>query len=152
MRGVEAIVFEDVDVTPVEVPVKIGGVDYILRSANGDTTIKYRNAQMAATRLGPDGKVCGLDGMADVEPLLVSMCLKRKIPNEKIPGEWKLAHVSEADVRAWPPKVLEKLYDTARVISGLKDDESLEGMEKQLAELQKRIEEKRKEEEALGNS
>jgi hypothetical protein len=97
------------DLTPVEIPVTISGKSYFLLEATGDASCKYRNAQLAATQLGPDGKPIGIRGMADVDPLLVSLCL---VDENRKP-------VSVATIRAWPARVLEALAKKVKSISGM---------------------------------
>jgi hypothetical protein len=60
---------------PVEVPVKIGSGRYVLREASGDAACRYQNAVLKTTKLGPDGRPTDINGLADCEPLLVSLCL-----------------------------------------------------------------------------
>lgn len=94
--------------------VKVTGPDkkkYVLREATGAVAAKYRNACMACMKLTPDGKSAGIQGLADVEPLLVSMCL---FTEEGSSVELSL-------IKAWPAKVVKKLFETAQEISDLKE-------------------------------
>src|SRR6516162_4324851 len=56
------------DLTPVEVPVKIGGKRYILREASGDAAVRYHNANLKVYRYNDAGKLIGMEGTADTEP------------------------------------------------------------------------------------
>src|SRR4051812_878860 len=60
---------------PIEVPVRLGSKSYVLREPSEDIACKYRNALLKATKLGSDGKPTSLEGLADIEPQLVSWCL-----------------------------------------------------------------------------
>ncbi|WP_410959339.1 hypothetical protein, partial [Salmonella sp. SAL4433] len=55
--------------------VTVAGKKYVLLEASGDASCRSRNAIFQCTKLGPDGKPVGMSNMADVEPLLVSLCL-----------------------------------------------------------------------------
>lgn len=114
------------DVTPMEVPVRIGDRQYILREADEGAACAYRNAIINSARTNDQGKVIGHDGLADVEPLLVSLCLYRAN------GEGKMALTKEgapdrsyllgmAGVKALPSRVVKPLFERAKQISGLDD-------------------------------
>jgi hypothetical protein len=112
MSGQEKeLIFEDL--TPVEVPVTIGGKRYKLREADGETAVKYRNAAAACTKIGTGGKFSELRGVGDLEPLLVSLCLVDEAGNR----------VPESTVRTWPNRVQRALFDRAKEISHLGEEE-----------------------------
>ncbi|GAG42930.1 unnamed protein product, partial [marine sediment metagenome] len=75
--NVEPIVFDDL--APVEVEVKLGGNDYLLREASEDAACKYLNAKMQRMQW-KEGDMSSVQGLADVGPLLVSLCLVRLLP------------------------------------------------------------------------
>jgi len=112
------------DLTPTEVPVYLAGKSYILREASGDAACKYRNAMLACTRLGPDGKPSSIQGMADIEPLLVSMCLYNAEEGDKSFGKCVPLNI----IRSWPSRVQKSLYDKVKEISeiGEEDEEGEE--------------------------
>lgn len=128
------------DLTTIEITKKIGPHTYVIREASGDAACKYRNALMRSTKLGPDGKPSAYEGLADADPLLVSMCLFR-LEGQK--GNEKYIPVSVGEVRAWPNKVQSYLVDKVRKISELGNEDNEEELQKQIEELQKRIEELR---------
>ena len=103
----ETLIFNDL--TPIEIPVSIEGVEYTLREASGDAACKYRNAMMACMQLA-DGKPVSLRGLADVEPLLVSLCLFVTETNKLVP-----LHV----IKTWPSRVITPLFEKAKEISEL---------------------------------
>lgn len=126
------------DLQPIEVPIKFRNRSFGLREASGDTAVKYRNAMLESTKLGPDGKPTSVKGMANIEPLLVSMCLIEYIADKE--GKVRERPVNEATIRAWPNRILKPLYDKAREISALKeDDETEDALIKQISELQKKL-------------
>jgi hypothetical protein len=126
------------DLQPIEIPVKFRNRRFGLREASGDSAVKYRNAMLDATRLGPDGKPISVKGMANIEPLLVSMCLIEYIADKD--GKDRERPVSEAAVRSWPNRILKPLYEKCKAISALnEDDETEEALVRRIDELQKKL-------------
>lgn len=105
------------DIAFVELPVTIGGEEYVLCEASGETARKYKNRQAEMVTMA-DGKVTKITKPADLEPLLVSLCLKKVIEG----GNRK--SVSLAVIGEWPAKTVTNLADKAKEISGLGDDEN----------------------------
>lgn len=103
------------DLSVKELNVKVGENTYVLREADGDAACKYRNAKMACLSMSDDGKLLAKDGMADIEPLLVSLCM-RQISST---GVLAPSTVPIETVRSWPARILEALYDKAVEISNL---------------------------------
>lgn len=99
------------DLTPREVPVTIGKEQYLLVEATEDVACKFRNASLNNMKVD-DGKIVGMSGVADVEPLLVSMCLLKNVGNSMVP-------VDISTVRAWPSRIVKKLFETIKEISEL---------------------------------
>lgn len=56
------------DLQPVSVTFSYRKKQYVLKEASEDAAAKYRNAQLRATKMS-DGKVTGVDGMADCAAL-----------------------------------------------------------------------------------
>jgi hypothetical protein len=112
------------EVCPAEVPVVIGSVRYVLREASEDAACKFRNALLRCTRPGPDGRPTTYDGVADTEPLLVSLCLYAADEGGRVrpdrDGRPDPRHlVPLATVRSWPARVVKALAAKAQEISGL---------------------------------
>ena len=100
----------------IEIPIKVGDKDYVLREASGDAAAKWRNAMFAGAKLGANGKPESVHNMADTEPLLVSLCLFDAENNKP---------VSLQTVRSWPSRIITPLFNKAVEISDLgEDDES----------------------------
>lgn len=109
--------FDDLQIK--EKPVTIQGVNYVLREANGDAACKYRNALLGQVELGSDGVPKKLGKVADVEPMLVSLCIS------KVQGEGKpIATVNEQDVRRWPNRVIKPMFEWIKKNSDLEEEES----------------------------
>lgn len=122
-------------VVSIEVPVKLNKQTYVLKEASGETAAKYKNAMLRATKL-EDGKVSAIDGMADSELLLVSLCLFRRVERD---GGTADEPVTVAFVKTLPSRVVSKLYDTAKKISELDQDETVEALEKKIKESEEKI-------------
>lgn len=104
-----------------EVPViSPEGTHYTLREANGKTATEHRNAIMASTQFGPDGKVIGIKNLANVEAAFVASCL----------WDAKGKNPSVILIQSWPARVQKALYEKAKELSDFSDDvplkESLE--------------------------
>jgi hypothetical protein len=94
----------------ITVPVTISGQLYELREASGDASAKYRNAMLACSTLGPDGKPIRMDGLADVDFFLLSLCLFNMPANTLVP---------ECEIRSWPNRICETLIEELKEISGM---------------------------------
>jgi hypothetical protein len=132
------------DLPAVEVKVRRGGKTYVLREADGEAARQYRNAAIRAARM-TDGEVTGIDGAADVEPLLVSLCLYYAndagtitlAPNG-LPDKRTLVPLGV--IKSWTAAQQKSLFDRAVEISGLRDEqETVESLEKQIGKLQKQL-------------
>ncbi len=129
------------DLTPITVPVTIGGKKYVLKEASGDAAVKYRNCLLKATKLGPEGKPSSIDGMADAEPLLVSLCLFQIATSVNKLGDAVTAElpVPIHVVRGWKNQVQKGLFARIKEISDLDENETKEILEKRLAETQRKL-------------
>jgi hypothetical protein len=118
------------DLTLREVPVQLGGRAYVLREATVEAACRYRNAVLRAGKLGPDGKVAYYDGLADVEPLLVSLCLVDPATRETVPL---------ATVRGWPSRRVQVLFRWIKEHSELDQPETAEALERQIHAAQAKL-------------
>jgi hypothetical protein len=123
----ERLAFDDL--TLREVPVRLGGQAYVLREASVAAACQYRNAILRAGRFGADGKVQAYEDLADIEPLLVSLCLFEADGGRP---------VSLATVKRWPARLLQPLYRQAKALSEL-DLDTVEGLEQQIREAQDKL-------------
>ena len=129
------IVFDSLK--PVEVSVTLEGVKWILREATADVAVQYRNASFRSFRM-EDGKLVRMDGLADIEPLVVSLCLCRCDGDGKVrlDGKGNVVTVLESDIRGWKVEVMKTLFDRIKAISpGLEEKLPQETMEKTFREL-----------------
>lgn len=108
MGKIEGLTFDSVD--PIEVPVTIGGKGYTLKEASGKAGAAYRNGIMRATTLGPDGKAQRVDGIADLEAMLVSMSLYDDDTGKLVP---------RTVIDGWPDRIVKALFSKLDEISDL---------------------------------
>lgn len=103
----EELNFGDIEIREVS----IVGPDkkhYILREPTSKVSKAHRNAILKASKLGPNGRVVGVDGLASVEVPYVAGCLW---------DENKL-NPPAALLESWPERVVSKLYEKAKELSG----------------------------------
>lgn len=123
------------DLSIVEIPVKIKGKRYVLREAGEDAACRYRNALARCSQMGPEGNVQSIDGpIADVEPLLVSLCMFEQLPDGT--GH-RTKSISVAVVRSWPARHVKELFEKLQDISDMGEDK--ESLQKQMIEIQKKL-------------
>lgn len=127
------LVFDNI--LPVEVPVSVAGKKYVLREASGDAACRYRNALLKSTRLGPEGKPSVIDGLADVEPLLVSLCLFEVLSDGTLAKGPVPAHV----IRSWPARIQKALFERAKQISDLEERETAASLEAKITDAQTQL-------------
>ena len=132
----EALIFDDLR---HECPVRINGVDYILREASGKVARQYRKTLMENVRL-ENGKLVGLANTADVQAILVAGCLFEVMPG-KNGGPSTERAVSINTVLDWPNSRLEALFERAKELSPLLDGEesSKDAIKAKIEELQKKL-------------
>jgi hypothetical protein len=99
-----------------ELPIEIGGEEYVLVELDGKDRDKYLNNVGARIRVGPDGKPAGVKNFEGLQASLVTPSI-RKIVN----GERKAVDIKT--VQSWPSTMLSKLFDLAKDLSDLKDEE-----------------------------
>jgi hypothetical protein len=116
------------DITPIEEKVFVGGEEYVLRETSGDAAVHYDNARLACYEY-QDGKLARVHDLADLEPLLVSLCL----------FDSSGLGMPEKKIRGWPSRVQKAMYERAREISSM--NEPSQSLEKQIELLQKQLEE-----------
>lgn len=123
----DPIVLEDLE--PIRISVTIGKKKYVLREASEDAACKYRNASTNCARMD-NGRVTGISGpIADVEPILVSLCLFEVYEHQR---EQKERPVTLQQVRSWPARNVKPLFDRIIEISGLREEEDVEALERRI--------------------
>jgi hypothetical protein len=113
----KVLAFDDVDLAPREVEVTIRSEKYVIRELSLGQAITYRNASVACAKMR-DGKVIGMEGIADLESLLLSLCLWKV--GEKN-GERILMKVTRGFIEELPGRVASQLHAQAKEISELNE-------------------------------
>lgn len=126
----EEMSFESLD--RIIVPITIGSRKFKLYDASEDAAVKFQNIASRAAKF-TGGELSGIEGAANVEPLLVSMCLWEVKDGQEI-------SISEGEIRKWPSRVVKPIFDKARKISGMDDDrfKTVQDVDKEIGRLQKR--------------
>lgn len=101
------------DFAMTEVPFELLGVRYVLREASSSAATKYNNERTNRVVYGADGKVSGVRDIADLGPLLVSLCCFEAESGKA---------VDVKTVLSWPQRVVSELFETAKTISYLQDE------------------------------
>jgi hypothetical protein len=94
---------------PFSKPFKYDGKDYVLHEASGGNIVEYDQAENERRKFGPDGKFLGVKNFAELKPILVSLCITNKDGTS----------VSLETIKAWPHKVVSKLYEAIKTVSDL---------------------------------
>lgn len=120
------------DLTPQEEVHKIGQTEYVLKEASGEAAIKWRNAEQACYEYGSEGNISKITGLAETIPLLVSMCLFERNGQGDKP-------VTIGQVKAWPDRIQQQLYQRAKELSNLDQPANLDALIKQRDRINERI-------------
>lgn len=149
-KGTELMVFEET-LEPKQVPVKIGGVEYILLEAGAAEAIQYRNAKARAVRM-KDGEVVGWEGTADIEAMMVSLCLYNTVPDKR-EGSFVRVLPTKDDgspnldfrvplhkVLSFRPSVVASLFRRLQEISELEEVQTEESLVRQIEVLTRQLE------------
>lgn len=113
----------------IRIPVKLGGKSYTLQEADEAANITFENAKLKAARFSTDGKFVGHGELASGQPLLVSMCLL-DADNRPVPIEV---------IQKWPGRIVDKLFEKIKEISGMNADDTVESLEKEIGRLTERL-------------
>lgn len=115
------------DLAPIEETVSIGGREYVLREISGENYVVYQNERNSRF-VYDDGKLVQVKDIADLEPLLVSLCMFEN--DGRTP-------VNQGTILGWPGRVLRALHDRAKELSGL--TEPIQTLESTIKELQDKL-------------
>jgi len=130
------MVFDDLSL--IEVSVRIKDVQYVLREGTAEAVRQYRNSIVRSTKLGVDGRPTSIDGIADCDLLIVSLCLFEHYKKGDKDYE---RPVPLAALRLWPDRVVKNLCERAKLITGIKEqDDSEETLVSRIERDQRRLE------------
>jgi len=116
----------------IKVPVTVKGVKYILQEASAGAGRDYRNAQMKTFKIA-DGKMVGMENTADLDLILVSLCLFKVMETHDT-----LEPMPLIAIQGWPDKVIKGLAARAKEISDLEDKDTVETIDKKIVDLKKK--------------
>lgn len=91
------------------IPVDINGKEYELRELTGKDANTFTNAQMSAIRFDSDGQR-RLEKVGNLTSLLVHLSLWDVETNSRVP---------QSIIESWSSKIVDKLFDAAKKLSGL---------------------------------
>ena len=99
-----------------EQPVVISGEDYVLIELDGKKRDTYLNDLSARLRISPMGKPAGIKDFINLQSGLLSMSLKKVVGGERVA-------VDKKPIQAWPASTISGLFEAAKNLSGLGNDE-----------------------------
>lgn len=140
----------DYDLAVIEIPVKIGGKEFLLREASGEVHRNFTNARTNSLILGPNKSVVGYKNIADLDSFLVSLCLVELVRGE----DDSVIHERPTQleqIRSWPGRIGSDLYDKARKISKIDEDKTLEALLEERKDIDEQIETLKKRDEIVKN-
>jgi len=101
------------DLEPIEKSFNYKGEDYILIEATADNVRRFNNERTSRLEFSPEtGKVSRVRDIAD----LVFVLLNGSVLNAK-----DRSPVPETKLRQWSGRVVDKLFNTLKIISGIDD-------------------------------
>jgi hypothetical protein len=100
--------FDISDIQPIEIPFEYNGVKYLLKEANGAAAKRFKNERTNRLKYGPNGKLESLKDIADLAPMLVTLCVTTE----------KGAAIPQTVIEQWPDKLVQRLFLKAKEISG----------------------------------
>lgn len=132
------------NLAPIEIPVTIAGEEpMVLREATAGAARDWRAAIIRSQKV--DGR--GFDAsITETELLLVSLCLFYKAAD----AQGNARRVPVATVRNWQNRITKSLFETAKEISGLIEEDTEESLEKDIATAQEKLAKLKEEREKNG--
>lgn len=138
--------FDFSNLEPQEFPVKLPNdtAQYILRECSEGDATRFRRENLKALKDNGTGGVVMTEAGADLEPLLLTMCLWR-VKDDSKPHPEGRERVNFTFVNNLNPIIASRLYQKAREISGINADELTEELvEKKIASLQQLLDRMKK--------
>jgi hypothetical protein len=100
------------DLEPYVLPFEVEGKKYELREPTSNARRKYNNERMNRV-LYENGAVSGMRDIADLEPMLVSLCCFDVDTNKPVP---------ETVIGNWSGRMVKRLFEAAKTISLINDE------------------------------
>jgi hypothetical protein len=139
------------DLTCIQTPVVIGGIQHVLREASEAVAAEYQNIQIHGASLEGDKVTRMPTNPADMVATLVGGCLYRckdgiTATEDTADRDIFPEPVGKDHVRKWPHRIVDPLFDEAKRISNL-GPADLATLKKQAAALAEQIAKREKVEE-----
>lgn len=116
-----SVTYDHGSIEPIEEVHVIGGVEYILREANGVAAAAYRAVKLDAAIYDDEGEYVRMEGRSvDAELVLVAGCLFHKEDGAPVPLDF---------IKTWPDRITQSLFNRAFKMSGMEKREEPEGKE-----------------------
>jgi hypothetical protein len=111
----DPIIYEEEDLIPKRVPVRLGKREYVLVEAGAEAARLYRNAMVRGMELNEQGKATKAGNLADTQIILVQNCLFEIItaPN----GTKKERPADPSWVKQLPDRIINHLFQRSKDIS-----------------------------------
>lgn len=93
------------------------GVNYVLCEVTGLTGARYRDALMQRSRTSEDGKVTTMDGVNEMDIVIIAENLYLDLQTEPDGAPILGEKVAIEAVRQWPNYIVEEMSDKAREMS-----------------------------------
>lgn len=140
----EEMIFESI--IPIEIPVRIAGVQYVLVEAKGKAAVQWRNMIGKGVRISTDASgdnpIAVNEGHATADAYLVSLTLFALIsPRPDSPqGTPSTRQLVPMDViLEWPSHIYRSLAQKVKDISRLEERDDADILKKRIARDQKRL-------------
>lgn len=109
--------FDFDDLAPWSRPFTYDGKPYLAREASADAARQFDNAKYRAGRWTDDGKTRVVEGLADAELVLLSLCVFEVYEHPK--EGTKERPVAQVQLKTWPARVTRKLFEAIKEASQL---------------------------------
>lgn len=132
----DSLTFDEKDLAPIEIPVKLGNRNLVIVEAPEGLASKYQSAQMRSMKMieNADGsKTANITDITDTQALLLSFCLFEVTET----GGRKTIPLDE--IKRLPHRIVQPLFEKAEEISGLKMKETEETLTKRLKDTQDKL-------------
>ena len=125
------------DLSPQVFEFSYRGAEYVLREPSESAALAFRQAQLKNAKM-VDGKVTtDIERIYDSQSLLVTNCVFVKA---KTKDGTEVEQPAKIDViRGFPARVVKDLFDKAREMGGLNEDDTEDGLVKQINGLETRL-------------
>ncbi len=122
------------------IDVTIDEEKYVLVEASGATGVAFQNAIVGGITYGENGKPQTLNGQASTQILLVGESLYKVNPDTGKAFKTPVGHKWVSDTLS--SRILKELFEAAKELSSIGEDETDEAMQKQIDALQAKLDKK----------